>query len=252
MFPSAPNFRDLGGLRTEDGRKVRHGVLYRSEAPSVFDPEDLNRLGTLGIRLVCDLRNPAEIAEDDPVVEGTRRITIPVLPEVRTGGPDLIRELISDHTGGLARANMIRSYSTMPAVFEPYFAGLITEILDGNLPMLVHCTGGKDRSGFVVALLLAAVGVEFDAIVADYELSRKAMDRNAIRRLLVGPTGRSGLAENTEISDEVLDAMTVDRAYLKAVFEAAADRHGSLEQYIEVAGQLDADRRSRLRDALLE
>jgi protein-tyrosine phosphatase len=251
QFDSAPNFRDLGGIPTSDGRKVRTGVLFRSEEPDSFSEQDLQEINRLGIRTVCDLRSRAEAGPEGPVdrILDAVRLSVPVLPELRTGGDELHRLLVSDPTGEVARENMRRSYSMMAEVFEEHFSTVVDRILDGGLPMLVHCTAGKDRSGFVVALILRAVGVAPEDVLADYLASGTELNRQkwgAIFSSVMHPDLAS------KLSPEILDAMSIDESYLAAALRAAEESHGDLESYLQKAGGLDGEKLGRLKDALLE
>lgn len=250
-YDSAPNFRDLGGIPTADGRTVKTGVLYRSEAPDSFDDADLAEINRLEIRTVCDLRSPSEAGSEGPVdrIQGAVRLSVPALPELRTGGDDLHRTLVSDPTGEVARDNMRRSYRMMPGIFEDHFARVVDRMLDDGLPMLVHCTAGKDRSGFVVALILSAIGVEPDDVMADYMLSGSEENKTRWHKIF-----RSVMHPDVaaELTPQILEAMGVDESYLAAALEAAAQSHGSLRVYVEEVGGLSPEKLERLRDLLLE
>ena len=159
MTTSYPaNLRDVRGLRTDDDRIVRRGVLYRSEVPlsgraegtdvAVWPPAD-----------VIDLRTPEERRGQHALAApGTTVHAVPMgaslAPALRTAQTsdadlsDAYRHLARDAAGAVAR-----------------IAGIVAS---SSGPVLVHCTAGKDRTGIVVAVLLRAVGVRRADVMADY------------------------------------------------------------------------------------
>ena len=155
----AYNFRDLGGLPTEDGRVTRSGVLYRSATLHDLGPEAAAVLREeWGIGCVVDLRTPEEVAAQGGTTAaawGARCLALPVLPPPlpADGGPT---DLLSRYIVYLERSTpnvvaVLRHISrTVPA------------------PVAIHCTSGKDRTGVVTALLLRLVGVTEEAVVGDY------------------------------------------------------------------------------------
>jgi protein-tyrosine phosphatase len=156
----------------------------------------------------------------------------------------------ADATGGAARTLLLENYAAMPTAFEAHLHELIASIVDRReLPLLISCTAGKDRTGFVCSLLLTALGVGHGQIVADYMHSNEWFDTGAIRRSLAGWL-EPGSA--TEPSDQVLDALRCRPEYLAAAYAAIQQRHGSVEAYLERAGGLNRERLDSLRAALLQ
>jgi len=156
------NLRDVRGLRTDDGRIVRRGVLYRSEALRSPDV-DGTTVAVWPPTTVIDLRMPQERSGPHPLdVDGTTVVPIPLgaglapaLAAAPTHQPDLAqayRHLTDDAAGEIAR-----------------IVGLVAT---SSGPVLVHCTAGKDRTGIVVGVLLRAVGVRRDDILTDYMRTR--------------------------------------------------------------------------------
>lgn len=157
----AYNFRDLGGLPTEDGRVTRHGVLYRSATLHDCSPADAAVLrDRLGIGCVIDLRTEDEIAASQgagsAAAWGARCLSLPVLPPPppEQGGP---ADLLSRYLEYLERST--------PNVIAA-LRHVSREVAGGAVA--IHCTSGKDRTGVVVSLLLRLVGVRREAVVGDY------------------------------------------------------------------------------------
>ena len=174
-FERLANVRDLGGLRGADGRLVRIGLLYRTDALSKLHgagDEDLARFAKLGLRTVIDLRYPFEIAEAGrvPGVEGLcyHNLSIEHRPyDQAVEGADL------PHPRFFAEkyAETVRDGGVeIRAALEIIAAA-------GSAPLAFHCRSGKDRTGILAALLLDLLGVSTNAIVADYALTELARPR---------------------------------------------------------------------------
>ncbi len=176
----APNFRDLGGYRTADGRWVRMGTLYRSDQLDRLTPEDAAKLDRLGIRTVVDLRTEAErVAGPDRVPAGAR----PVVADVLAGTPipaDPKVMLASPGDPAQTMRDLEREMVQAPAAQAAY-RSLLTEIARPDAgPLVFHCTAGKDRTGWGAATVLGAVGVPPATVLADYlESNRYALPKYA-------------------------------------------------------------------------
>ena len=252
QLQSAPNFRDLGGIPTTDGRRIAHGRIYRSEAFSSLQDDQWQVVGDLGVRLVCDLRSPQERTNHPVrwVGEQPRVTELAILPDVRTAGADIMRSIAGDDTGAYARNLLLENYAAMPAAFEAGLRSLIDSIVDrGELPMLISCTAGKDRTGFVCSLLLRALGVAHEDVLADYLRSNESFDPDVIR---AATSGWLGSPLEVGPSDAVLEALKVHAEYLESAFASIRQSYGSLDTYLEHAGALNERRRESLRAALLE
>ncbi|TQS39535.1 tyrosine-protein phosphatase [Cryptosporangium phraense] len=183
----ASNVRDLGGLPTVDGRQTRFGLLYRSDAPSELTPADVEELvGVRGLRQIVDLRSVEETERDGvgPLqTAGLEYANHPMSSDPGVGMvvPELLRGSMSGHYLG---------YLGTGAEGVVAAARLLTD--PGRQPALVHCAAGKDRTGTLVAILLDAVGVERDAIAADYAMTDANMDaivERVVRRLTAANGG---------------------------------------------------------------
>jgi protein-tyrosine phosphatase len=162
------NFRDIGGYFTRDGRQVAWGRIYRSGHLGNPSEKDLVHLGKLGITLAVDLRDESEIANrPDHLTETMRHAHIFIAN----------RELIGRSTALFGRQNLARqfqeSYKSMLIDQGAKAYGKVLQTLSDpqNLPAVLHCTAGKDRTGVAIALLLHLLGVPESTIIADYTLS---------------------------------------------------------------------------------
>lgn len=174
LVEGAPNLRDLGGYEAGDGRRVKWGRIFRSSNLGRLTDKGLAQIKQLGIKLVCDFRTEAEAHKqpnrfpDSPAVDYVR---LPiqhgefeptsVFERIKKGDYDWISEDF-----------MIRGYvdslEGYPEVWARFFQILAEP---RQLPLLFHCTGGKDRTGAAAALVLLALGVPPETVVADYGLS---------------------------------------------------------------------------------
>lgn len=159
-------FRDVGGLRTNDRGRVRRGLLYRSGTPQFLDLDAARALiADTGIRATIDLRLPHEVAVEGrgPLDElGVRHL--PHSFSINdTVSPDSAVAPMPGHDP------LVTRYLTYLTEDAAGVVSLIFRLLEpGVLPVLVHCTVGKDRTGVAVALLLDAIGVRREDIVVDY------------------------------------------------------------------------------------
>jgi protein-tyrosine phosphatase len=156
------NARDLGGLCTVDGRETRRGAVVRSESLDLLTPGGWAALRAYGIRTIVDLRNDHELVGETP--DGLTRVHVPLDDLADTDfwaeawGSDL------DGTPLYYRPFLERKAERCAAA-----VAAVARAEPGGV--LVHCVGGRDRTGLVALLLLALAGVEPEEIVADYELS---------------------------------------------------------------------------------
>jgi len=249
----ACNFRDFGGYETIDGRRVRWGRLYRSGVMHRFTEADRAKVAGFGVRLICDLRRPDERASQ-PNPDFGPGVSSVCWDEIQDSA--LMQSLPEPSAvdGSLARKVMLRHYAGMPTRLAAHVRGMFHALAHGpGSPMILHCTAGKDRTGFSAALLLSALGVPRDAIVEDYLLTNASAD---LRARLVKDESGFGLAPSTrfimELQPEAREAvLAADADYLRAAFTAIEVAHGTVDDYLRaVLGVDDATRKSLERTML--
>lgn len=173
-LPHAPNFRDLGGMPTETGSRLRHGVLFRSGSLSALTaPEARYLRDELGVRAVLDLRASDEGTQAPSHELAATGVTTRSLPldrettyayEAWQGSATVDCFDVTDGYLGYLRNSGATLAQGLQALAQP-----------GALPAIVHCTLGKDRTGVFVALLLRCLGVGVDAVARDYARSEAAV-----------------------------------------------------------------------------
>ncbi|WP_314174182.1 tyrosine-protein phosphatase [Streptomyces winkii] len=247
------NFRDVGGVPTADGRRLRHGVLFRSGHLAHATEADAEFLGGLGLHTVFDFRNSADQALEGPDIEipGVRNVNIPLSDPadgaefwkmVRDGELDQLRTVLADGQGA---ARMIASYRSMIKNRTAEHSRILHSLADDSVPALMHCAAGKDRAGLSIAVTLMALGVEQEAIEADYLQSNSPHRRYKMHR---GANG--GVSpEVAELLSPLFDART---AYLHAAVNTIEETWGGVEAYLAEGLGLDAATRGRLQERLLE
>jgi protein-tyrosine phosphatase len=234
VLQGAFNFRDVGGLTAAGGRRVRRGLLFRSDSLSRLTSADLQKVQGLGLRTVVDLRTTRERASAPdrlPRGQATRCVHLPMRdPTVPESRLRMMAELVlrgpSTDLGALLRQH----YDAFAFQCGASVGALLRLVADGsNLPLLVHCTAGKDRTGFTVAVVLRILGVAMEDVLADHlvtnELLRPALPRY-VRMLRWLSLGR--LTEEQMMP--LLEARAGDLEHEVQEIEA---RHGSLEAWLE-------------------
>lgn len=249
------NFRDVGGAPTVDGRRVRRGLLYRSGHLAHATEEDAAFLSRLGLHTVFDFRNSADQALEGPDVElpGVRNVNIPLSDPaegaefwtmVREGDLAQLRAALGD---GRAEARMVASYRVLVRGRTAEHGRLLRALAEDSVPALMHCAAGKDRAGLSIAVTLLALGVERDAIEADYLESNAPHHRYRVYR---SPKSADGMSP--EVMELIAPLFEVRPAYLHAAFDTIDRTWGGVDAYLSEGLGLTPALRERLRGRLLE
>lgn len=239
------NFRDLGGYRTADGRRVRYGQLFRSGTLSYLTDAGQAALAELGIGTVCDLRTTHERVSE-PSVPLPQTIRTMAWDYELDHGAIMGAVLVSAPQAAQVRAAITEFYRTAPEDFAARFAQIFRMLRESRLPVVLHCTAGKDRTGVATALLLAALGVAHADIVADYALSDRVTDFESI--VMQGDSW----AFLRQLPPAVRAPLFASEpAFIEATLECIRERHGGLEEYLRVRLGLDDEALAQLRQRYL-
>lgn len=247
------NFRDIGGYRA-GARTIRWGKVFRAGVLCYFTDSDHATIDALAIRAVCDLRRAEERAREptrwpNSLAEKLSWEDGVAMPTVR--GFAATRP----QTGAGMRDSMIALYRALPTWMGPRIRGLFECIATERTPLVIHCAAGKDRTGVAIAVLLDALGVDIDTILADYSLTNDV--GNFERFIETRKDSHLGLADahHTLLSmpQDLRDALFVaDIDYLHAALDQIRREYGDTESYLKTCVRLDDRTIARVREFLLE
>jgi protein-tyrosine phosphatase len=234
----ASNFRDLGGYPAGDGRIVRWRQIFRSNHLGHLTDEDIAVVRGLGVKSAFDLRGQEERAA---ALCGITDITVHSLPVEPTVVAALRAIAATGARLSTADATMVMrdSYRSYVQQNTPRFRTLFAHLLEDSAPLVIHCTAGKDRTGFACALILHALGVTDEVISEDYLLTNRFYRRDP--------------SASTDLPDDVKEVLgTVQVSFLAAAFEAIDADCGDLETYLRDGLGLGTAERVRLEARYLE
>jgi protein-tyrosine phosphatase len=230
------NFRDLGGYKTQDGKIIKYNKIYRSGNLAKLSLKNYDYLKKIGIKAICDLRTAQEqkIAPTKlPKNSSIRIIHIPV-KTLYYYKFNHIQKAFALFIGKMKKVDIIETFRLM---YQDFAVGCKSELLTifnlllfpENTPIIIHCTAGKDRTGFVCALLLHALGISQQDVYLDYqksdiylqEFKEKTLKRSRFFRLF-------GVSE-----DKVSLFYETKREYLDTAYNILVQLYESVDKYIE-------------------
>jgi protein-tyrosine phosphatase len=223
---SVDNFRDIGGAsggyQTVDGHQVRRGMFYRSNVLTL-SAADKAVIDTLNVATVYDLRTPGEIARvADVMPNGAAYRSINI-----TGEPDQIVPPADITGGAIALMESAERECVTGAAQRAGYGALLSQLGNTPGPQLIHSTAGKDRTGWVAAILLSIANVPLDVIMQDYLLTN-TYSAASINTQLTAIQAESGSAAAT------LDApfFSVQDSFLQAGFDQVQASYGTMSSYL--------------------
>ena len=233
----ASNFRDLGGYPARDGRAVRWRQIFRSNHLGHVTEADIAVLRDLGLKSAFDFRGVEERAE-----------AICGLPEIAVHSLPIEPSVVATLRARAARATLTKadalevmrdSYRGYVRHNTPHFRTLFAHLLEDRTPLVIHCTAGKDRTGFACALILHALGVPDPVIAEDYLLTNSFYRRDP--------------AASPDLPDDVSQTLgSVQASFLAAAFDAVCADYGDLENYLGNVLGLGAPQRAALEARYLQ
>lgn len=253
-FEQGSNFRDIGGYPAADGKSVRWGMIFRSGGTPLLSDADLERVETLGLVNLVDLRSSEERVIAPTRIEGVRYNAVGYS----------MQNLISNIKSGDKRAEFSVSadaiYRNFPEMLVPQLRVLFDTLLDREGPVVYNCSAGQDRTGFATAMILSALGVPRDRIYEDYLLSTGYRNTaNEMPHIDKAAHANNPVAlffakyqDNPEARTPK-PLMTADQTpFLAFAFEAVEQKWGSVENYLDQEIGVSKDDIAQLRAAYLQ
>ena len=239
-FEGCFNFRDIGGYLTKEGKKIKKGIYFRTGRQDRMSEKDLAELKNLKISTQIDLRKPEEILDQGkgPLENmGADYINIPIIPD---GGSDQLSRLVGDT--GISGKRYLGYLEFGPESWLKIFEILANK---DSLPVVLHCTAGKDRTGVSTAFLLSVLGVDRDLIEADYKLTNLDTERQAD---FIENSG--GFPKGVDRETMILAAGVPEDA-MTVFLDGVESRWGSVLGYLEEIG-ITKNQMNVIRDNFLE
>ncbi|WP_244928843.1 tyrosine-protein phosphatase [Nocardioides sp. W7] len=236
---SVSNARDLGGLKTVDGRSIRWGLLFRSEAVTAPTVRDQAILAKLGLQHSADFRAESEVAKNGAnrypgsltqhsvvlLDAATDALSIAIQGALRSGDPQVVQDLLGDGKAEeIARDGLVDLVLSQAG--RDGFAQILRVLAqDEGAPLIFNCTAGKDRTGAFAAIVQRLLGVSERNAMADYELSnvyRRSSNEATYTRL-------EGIGVDRRILQPLLEQ---DGDNLAGMFRAIDEAYGSFDRFL--------------------
>jgi protein-tyrosine phosphatase len=250
----ATNFRDLGGYRTSNGLYVRWGMVYRSNHLVNLTAHDYKYLASLGIRLVCDVRTPAERmrAPTHWMGQVPEFLSAPIGQD--RDGTITAEEDLKNRLASLAAESKSepQGYDRYAIDYAPQYRTILRRLAAGDLPAVEHCSSGKDRTGVFAAILLTALGVPREVVIQDYVLTGTYMlAADSIERTAADLRSILGLSQPLDAST-VRTLMTTKPEKMEATLDSINRTYGSFDNYLRDCVQISDSDLAMLRQRLLQ
>jgi protein-tyrosine phosphatase len=221
------NVRELGGLPTEGHRLTRSKAILRADSIHKLTKAGWEELLSYGVSRIIDLRFHSELAQDPPRDLPIGVVHVPVLPELDSDHWQEI-DAISDAAKDVVVATR-STYLEFLERFRPRFAEAVQAIADApDGTVVIHCVGGKDRTGLVSALVLRVAGVSVADVATDYALSEANLRDETAEWIELAETEKERRIRQRR-SQTPAGAMV-------GVLEELERRYGSVESYLLAGG----------------
>ena len=246
-FDGIKNVRELGGLKTADGKIVKSNMLFRTAELSNATEEDIKRLCDFGIKEIFDFRDSYEVNKDpDLEVPTAKNHHLPALPPLAPYddlSDDELKELFEQSVEKIFKIiykDLAESENAISA-YKKFFEIILSS---NGAPILWHCTQGKDRTGVGAILLLTALGVPLDAVMEEYFITNEVMQTEFERAVTMG-------ADPITIST-FKTVMFVHKECIDIYIDSITKNYGSIGNFIKTALNVSEDAILKLQDWYLE
>jgi protein-tyrosine phosphatase len=251
------NFRDVGGYRTADGHIMRSGLLYRSAQLSTATPSDQRKLAELGVRYEIDLRSEQERTEQPSRWGANAPKVLTPFRYPEDGQPQsssatsvaaMTSKFMSPTTTAEELNEMTKKfYASMIIDRAQEMGEVLRDLASEDAPALIHCTGGKDRTGQTVAVLMTVLGVPRDQVYEEYLKSNLS-----VAVWYEDMTAKMKAAKQPYLSFELFKARSgANSAWLDGAFASIDNHYGSFGQYVRDGLKLSPEDVGRLKTRYL-
>lgn len=260
------NTRDIGGWQSSNGKRVQYGRMYRSDALNNLTSNDVQVLQSLNLKTIVDFRSVSEAdAAPDKMVPGTTTINLsPHAAVAALGSGNIVddrekidallleaateegRQQLKNRADEMA--DQMRELVSDPYAIEQYkkFIDLLTD--EKNLPLLHHCKGGKDRTGYGALLTLLIVDVPIDTVKEEYLLTGEAMAQRNEKRM----AEYRQYTDNSVVLTYLSGLMQTKELYFDAAIEEMIRLGGSIDEYLKNWLDVTEEKRNQIKKLFLE
>jgi protein-tyrosine phosphatase len=251
-FTGAHNFRDLGGYKTEDGRRIKWGKIYRSDNLHSLTDEDVKYLSRLNIKSVVDFRSDEEReSEPDRLTPDMTQVLLPIKFQPKELDDETLKNLMKNLTfGTLDSSNLLTDFNIVIVKdFADEYKKFFRHVIENNAePIVFHCTAGKDRAGFASAMILTVLGVPREKVIEDYLLTNTYVKDHVDSEMLEIELKTFFRAD----TDNLRKINLVAERYIQAAFDTIDSEWGGMDNYISAALSLTEEDILKLQNFYLE
>lgn len=245
----AINFRDMGGLETNDGRKVKKGILFRAAELTGLTKEDMRFLESLNIRCIFDYRRQGEAErKPDPAIGQAFNERVSVMTEDNITTYIFKDDADKEYYSQFTEERFFRIYSEMPVQNTSYrrLMGLLKKP-EENLPLIHHCTGGRDRTGVGAMIIQMTLGIPYEIALEDYLLSNQTLEE--YHNKIFDKTAKFFTEEEHM---RFKNAFPLRADYLHSAYNVIHQTYGDFGTYIMEEFGITNEIRTKIQDYCLE
>ena len=236
ILNSHPNFRDLGGIQTKSGEKVRPNRAFRSGFLGELNESDFSTLEELNIGKILDVRTTEEIdltgqgsypksIEYQNIALNTGNISKSLIPIFQKGEFHLLETTVLN-----------KIYADLITKFTLELASIYRAIINSDKAIIYHCSHGKDRTGIISALLLDFLEVDREYIYKDYLRSNELLKTSNDRQIQQIKDNFTTLFKR-EVSEEEFAPVKMlfycHEGLLNEVFDYIDNTSGGVKNYFQ-------------------
>ncbi|AYW44829.1 tyrosine-protein phosphatase [Tetragenococcus koreensis] len=260
----ANNFRDLGGYITKSKQRIKWGKLFRSDHLHRLTEYDQLVLNEIGLRTIIDYRRADEYSDQPNKSWEALKNTFHIIPEAEravlaakaSNTKEKVQHLVnrevdSDVKFDNSGKTMIEQAKDFVRLEEnkKSFKEMLGIVLDEkNVPIDQHCRGGKDRTGYGVALILYLLGIDMETIIQDFMLTKELRETRNQRRM----DQYSNETNDQNILGYLYSMLDTRPEYLEASFDEMIKESGSIDNYFKSELNITEENIRQLRETYLE